>query len=132
MFFNILTTYIYMFFLGFLGPWGKYKDEETTSKPSEEDAAYLEDYLSKMKKRAKKTVDETPMEEKSTLHIKICVFFHQSTPNVRSRLLFLTSPTGAFFAGFRRRLQTLCFPMWWHLPPHGVGAPNTGRCTPRQ
>ena len=49
---------------------GKFKDEETVAKPTEEDAAYLEDYLSKMKKRAKKTVDDSPMEEKSTLHIK--------------------------------------------------------------
>ncbi len=55
---------------GFLGPWGKFKDEVTSAKPSEEDAAFLEDYLSKMKKRAKKTVDDSPMEEKSTLHIK--------------------------------------------------------------
>lgn len=55
---------------GFLGPWGKFKDEVTTSKPSEEDAAFLEEYLAKMKKRTKKTVDDSPMEEKSTLHIK--------------------------------------------------------------
>ena len=55
---------------GFLGPWGKFKDEVQVAKPNEEDAAFLEDYLTKMKKRAKKTVDETPTEEKSTLHIK--------------------------------------------------------------
>ena len=55
---------------GYLGPWGKFKDEQTVAKPTEEDAAYLEDYLSKMKKRAKKTVDDSPVEEKSTLHIK--------------------------------------------------------------
>ncbi|CAB4058081.1 CDC40 [Lepeophtheirus salmonis] len=55
---------------GFLGPWGKYKDEVTVSKPSEEDAKYLEEYLSKMKKRARVQVDDKPIEEKSTLHIK--------------------------------------------------------------
>jgi len=40
------------------------------SKPTAEDAEFLEDYLTKMKKRSKKTVDESPLEEKSTLHIK--------------------------------------------------------------
>lgn len=56
---------------GFLGPWAKYADEETVSKPNEEDAAYLEDYLSKRQKRAKEaSVDDKPVEEKSTLHIK--------------------------------------------------------------
>ena len=55
---------------GFIGPWGKFKDEVTTAVPSEEDSKFLEEYLSKMKKRVKKTVDESPMEEKSTLHIK--------------------------------------------------------------
>jgi len=55
---------------GFLGPWGKYTDDAGPAKPSGEDAEYLEEYLSKMKKRAKKTQEETPMEEKSTLHIK--------------------------------------------------------------
>ena len=55
---------------GYLGPWGKFKDEETVSKPTAEDAEFLEDYLTKMKKRSKKTVDDSPLEEKSTLHIK--------------------------------------------------------------
>ena len=67
------STYSYFFFFcfsGFLGPWGKYTDDAGSAKPGEEDAAYLEDYLSKMKKRSKKTQEETPMEEKSTLHIK--------------------------------------------------------------
>ena len=65
-----VNTYIHDFFAGFLGPWGKYTDDAGSAKPGEEDAAYLEDYLSKMKKRSKKTQEETPMEEKSTLHIK--------------------------------------------------------------
>ena len=55
---------------GYLGPWAKFEDEETVSKPSEEDAAFLEDYLSKMKRRGKKQIDEAPIEEKTQLHIK--------------------------------------------------------------
>ena len=55
---------------GYLGPWGKFEDEVKTSEPSAEDKEYLEDYLAKMKKRAKRQVDEKPIEEKSTLHLK--------------------------------------------------------------
>ena len=55
---------------GYLGPWAKFKDEETVSMPTEEDKEYLEDYLSKMKKRSKKQTDDKPVEEKSQLHIK--------------------------------------------------------------
>jgi len=55
---------------GYLGPWAKYIDEETVSRPGEADKEYLEEYLSKMKRRAKKTVEEEKVEEKSTLHIK--------------------------------------------------------------
>ncbi len=55
---------------GFLGPWGKFQDEKTSSEPSQEDKEYLEEYLAKMKKRAKKQVDDKPIEEKSNLHIK--------------------------------------------------------------
>jgi len=54
---------------GFLGPWAKYKDEETVSRPTDEDAAYLEEYLAKKQKKGK-IEEEVPMEEKSTLHIK--------------------------------------------------------------
>ena len=79
-FYIFLTLYN---FSGFLGPWSKYTDDAGSAKPGEEDAAYLEDYLSKMKKRSKKTQEETPMEEKSTLHIKdaydyqgLYFFFH--------------------------------------------------------
>ncbi len=55
---------------GYLGPWGKFQDEVTVSEPTTEDKEYLEGYLAKMKKRAKKQVDEKPIEEKSTLHLK--------------------------------------------------------------
>ena len=54
---------------GYLGPWAKYADEETVSKPADEDAAYLEEYLAKRQKKGKRE-EEVPMEEKSTLHIK--------------------------------------------------------------
>ncbi len=55
---------------GYKGPWAKFEDEVTVSKPGDEDKEYLEEYLSKMKRRAKKQVDEKPVEEKSQLHIK--------------------------------------------------------------
>ena len=55
---------------GYLGPWAKYVDEETVSRPGEADKEYLEEYLSKMKRRAKKQIEEEKVEEKSTLHIK--------------------------------------------------------------
>lgn len=54
---------------GYLGPWAKYKDEETVSKPADEDSAYLEEYLAKRKKKGRRE-EEVPMEETSTLHIK--------------------------------------------------------------
>ena len=55
---------------GFLGPWAKFKDEETVSHPNDAEAAYLERYLAKRKKRWRKVEDEVPLEEKSQLHIK--------------------------------------------------------------
>ena len=55
---------------GYLGPWAKYADEETVSKPEGEDAEYLEEYLSKMNSRGKKQSEDKPIEEKSQLHIK--------------------------------------------------------------
>ena len=54
---------------GYLGPWAKYKDEETVSHPNDAEAAYLEEYLAKKKKRGK-VESEVPLEEKSQLHIK--------------------------------------------------------------
>ena len=55
---------------GYLGPWAKFHDEETVSKPGEEDAEYLEEYLGKMKRRGKKQQEEVSVEEKTQLHIK--------------------------------------------------------------
>ena len=54
---------------GYLGPWAKFKDEETVSHPNDAEAAYLEEYLAKKKKRGK-VQNEVPLEEKSQLHIK--------------------------------------------------------------
>lgn len=54
---------------GYLGPWSKFVDEETVSRPTDEDAAFLEEYLAKKKKKGK-VQEEVPMEEKSQLHIK--------------------------------------------------------------
>ncbi|XP_033225046.1 pre-mRNA-processing factor 17 [Belonocnema kinseyi] len=54
---------------GFLGPWGGYVDERRIIKPTEEEAAELEEILAKRSKRGKDT-SETPVEERTVLHIK--------------------------------------------------------------
>ncbi|KAK6987368.1 pre-mRNA-processing factor 17 [Biomphalaria glabrata] len=54
---------------GYLGPWAKYKDEETVSRPSEEEQKELDEILAKRNKSGKQTEEKT-MEEKSTLHVK--------------------------------------------------------------
>lgn len=55
---------------GFLGPWGGYIDEKRVVKPSEEEAAELEEILAKRNKRGKQT-EEKPLEEKVILHSNI-------------------------------------------------------------
>ncbi|XP_046581389.1 pre-mRNA-processing factor 17-like [Haliotis rubra] len=54
---------------GYLGPWAKYADEQTVMKPSEEEQKELDEILAKRSKHSKQ-VEEKPMEEKTTLHIK--------------------------------------------------------------
>ncbi|XP_005105924.1 pre-mRNA-processing factor 17 [Aplysia californica] len=54
---------------GYLGPWAKYEDEETVSRPSEEEQKDLDEILAKRSKSGKQ-VDEKTVEEKTTLHIK--------------------------------------------------------------
>ncbi|XP_041462676.1 pre-mRNA-processing factor 17-like [Lytechinus variegatus] len=54
---------------GFEGPWGKYQDEKTVAKPSEEEQTELDEILAKRAKRGK-MMDDKPAEEKTTLHIK--------------------------------------------------------------
>ncbi|ESO06288.1 hypothetical protein HELRODRAFT_94015 [Helobdella robusta] len=54
---------------GYLGPWGKYVDEVTVAKPTEEEKKELDEYLSKQNKRSKK-IELKPTEEKSILHLK--------------------------------------------------------------
>jgi len=54
---------------GFLGPWGKYADEKTVARPSEQEKAELEEILAKKHKRGKMPEDKT-LEEKSILHSK--------------------------------------------------------------
>ncbi|XP_044742207.1 pre-mRNA-processing factor 17 isoform X2 [Chrysoperla carnea] len=54
---------------GFLGPWGGYVDEQKVARPTEEEAAELEEILAKRHKRGKQT-EEKPFEEKTVLHIK--------------------------------------------------------------
>lgn len=53
----------------YTGPWGGFEDLQTVSKPEGEVAEYMEEYLRKRKKLAKKVEDRT-MEEKTVLHSK--------------------------------------------------------------
>ncbi|XP_017776658.1 PREDICTED: pre-mRNA-processing factor 17 isoform X2 [Nicrophorus vespilloides] len=53
---------------GFLGPWGGFVDEQRVMKPSEEEAAEMEELVSKRHKKGK-PVEEKQIEEKTTLHI---------------------------------------------------------------
>lgn len=52
---------------GFLGPWGGYVDEKRIIKPTDEEAAELEEILAKRNRRGKPT-EEKPLEEKTVLH----------------------------------------------------------------
>ncbi|ESO89247.1 hypothetical protein LOTGIDRAFT_205766 [Lottia gigantea] len=54
---------------GYLGPWGKYVDEQTVMKPSEEEQKDLDEILAKRSKMNKKQ-EEKVGEEKTVLHIK--------------------------------------------------------------
>ncbi|KAK3583940.1 hypothetical protein CHS0354_033725 [Potamilus streckersoni] len=54
---------------GYLGPWGKFVDEKTVMKPSEEEKKDLDEILAKRNKTGKQA-EEKSMEEKTTLHIK--------------------------------------------------------------
>ncbi|XP_034939446.1 pre-mRNA-processing factor 17 [Chelonus insularis] len=54
---------------GYLGPWGGYVDEQKVIKPTDEEAAELEEILAKRNKRGKQ-VEEKPLDEKTVLHIK--------------------------------------------------------------
>ncbi|XP_076466522.1 pre-mRNA-processing factor 17-like [Babylonia areolata] len=54
---------------GYLGPWGKFVDEKTVMRPSEEEQKELDEILAKRSKAGRSTDDKT-LEEKTTLHIK--------------------------------------------------------------
>lgn len=54
---------------GYKGPWATYVDESKVAKPSEEQAAKLEEFEMTKQKRSKKEEDKS-VEEKSTLHGK--------------------------------------------------------------
>ncbi|XP_055540489.1 pre-mRNA-processing factor 17 [Wyeomyia smithii] len=54
---------------GFLGPWGKFEDEQTVARPTEQERAELEEMMAKKQHRNRVTEDK-PIEEKSVLHIK--------------------------------------------------------------
>lgn len=65
---------------GFLGPWGGYIDERRVIKPTDEEAAELEEILAKRNKRGKQTEDK-PLEEKTVLHSKYTSFTSVDNPN---------------------------------------------------
>ncbi|XP_065081904.1 pre-mRNA-processing factor 17 [Ochlerotatus camptorhynchus] len=54
---------------GFLGPWGKFEDEETIARPSDQERVEIEEMMAKKQRRNRVTEDK-PIEEKSVLHIK--------------------------------------------------------------
>lgn len=64
---------------GFLGPWGGYVDERRVVKPTEEEAAELEEILAKRNKRGKPT-EEKPLEEKTVLHSTIVTILKNQNP----------------------------------------------------
>lgn len=57
---------------GFVGPWGGFVDEKRVIKPTEEEAAELEEILAKRNKRGKQT-EEKPLEEKTVLHSNVFI-----------------------------------------------------------
>lgn len=57
---------------GFLGPWGGYVDEKRIIKPTEEEAAELEEILAKRNRKGK-PAEEKPLEEKTVLHSNITI-----------------------------------------------------------
>lgn len=52
---------------GFLGPWGRFENEQTVAKPSEEERVALDAILSKRHRR-NRIQEDKPIEEKSILH----------------------------------------------------------------
>lgn len=54
---------------GFVGPWGKYQDEQSVARPNEQEKAELEEILAKRHRR-NRIVEDKPLEEKSVLHSK--------------------------------------------------------------
>ncbi|XP_049304903.1 pre-mRNA-processing factor 17-like [Bactrocera dorsalis] len=54
---------------GFVGPWGKYQDEQSIARPNDREKAELEEILAKRHRR-NRIVEDKPLEEKSVLHIK--------------------------------------------------------------
>lgn len=58
---------------GYMGPWATFEHERHVSKPSEEDAAIIAEYMAKRRKRTQPTNDDEPdpsQQEKAQLHIK--------------------------------------------------------------
>lgn len=63
---------------GFIGPWGKYENEQAVARPNEEQKAALDEILAKRHRR-NRLPEEKPLEEKSILHSKPCDFVNNSS-----------------------------------------------------
>lgn len=68
---------------GFLGPWGRYENEEAVARPNEEQKAALDEILAKRHRR-NRLPEEKTIEEKSILHSKLKMFstFHKQSINI--------------------------------------------------
>lgn len=58
---------------GFVGPWGKYENEETIARPSDVEKIALDEILAKRHRRSRIPEDK-PLEEKSILHSKYIIY----------------------------------------------------------
>lgn len=64
---------------GFAGPWAKFENEITVSKPTEKEKAELDEMLAKKHRRNNKVPEEEKaFEEKSVLHSKLILYFYSS------------------------------------------------------
>lgn len=102
---------------GFLGPWGGYVDERRVAKPSEEEAAELEEVLAKRSKRGKET-EEKPLEEKTVLHSKVFIYIlEQKKHAFRARSFSSFTHVSKKIALYLSASLLDCLPLSFFLPP---------------
>ena len=74
---------------GFLGPWGRYENEQTVAKPNDQEKAELDEILAKRHRRGRIPEDK-PLEEKSILHSKLFSMPKKKQSHVNLLLLLFT------------------------------------------